>query len=143
MRSISREQQRTRPHLKDLSSELRTSGAPANQRINLTIEALRERGDNAPEIITFSPWLVGDRDDLLRSLFDELVTAAVRIDPIDTPEIAERNGDPRRRGQAVDVPATSLSRISNIGRAVHALGFPFARLPATSVRPLYLENRFL
>ncbi len=99
MRSISREHQRTSPHLKDLSSELRTSGAPANQRINLTIEALRERADNAPEIITFSPWLVGDRDDLLRSLFDELATAAVRIDPIDTPEIAERNGDPDRNTQ--------------------------------------------
>jgi predicted KAP-like P-loop ATPase len=52
--------------------------------INLTIEALRAHKDSAPEVIAFSPWLVGDRDELLRNLFAELATAAVNIDPIET-----------------------------------------------------------
>jgi hypothetical protein len=52
------------------------------------VEALRGVG-TPPEIITFSPWLVGDRDDLLHSLFDELANAAVRIDPVEAPETVE------------------------------------------------------
>lgn len=61
-------------------------GSGKSTLINLTVEAIRALGQGAPEIIAFSPWLVGDRDDLLRSLFDELATAAVKIDPVDTPE---------------------------------------------------------
>jgi KAP family P-loop domain len=57
-------------------------GSGKSTLINLTIEALRKVGSQAPEIISFSPWLVGDRDILLFSLFDELATAAVKIDPI-------------------------------------------------------------
>jgi KAP family P-loop domain len=58
-------------------------GSGKSTLINLTIEALKTHGDAAPEIIAFSPWLVGDRDELLRSLFDELATAVVKIDPIE------------------------------------------------------------
>ena len=47
------------------------------------MEALKTHGGVAPEVITFSPWLVGDRDELLRSLFSELASAAVKIDPIE------------------------------------------------------------
>ena len=39
---------------------------------------------DSPEIITFSPWLIGDRDTLLQNLFDELATAAAAIDPVET-----------------------------------------------------------
>jgi predicted KAP-like P-loop ATPase len=52
-------------------------GSGKSTLINLTIEALRTTGIVAPEVVLFSPWLVGDRDELLRSLFDELATAAV------------------------------------------------------------------
>jgi len=70
-------------------------GSGKSTLINLTIDALRRHGDAAPEIVQFSPWLVGNRDDLLRHLFDELADAAVRIDPIDTndsahPDLSER-----------------------------------------------------
>ena len=58
-------------------------GSGKSTLINLTIEALKSHGDAGPEVIAFSPWLVGDRDDLLRSLFDELAAAAVKIDPIE------------------------------------------------------------
>lgn len=58
-------------------------GSGKSTLINFTIDALRRHGDTAPEIIEFSPWLVGNRDDLLRQLFDELAAAAVRIDDVD------------------------------------------------------------
>jgi hypothetical protein len=50
--------------------------------INLAKETLKAHGE-PPEIIDFAPWLVGQRDELLSALFDELATAAVRIDPVD------------------------------------------------------------
>jgi predicted KAP-like P-loop ATPase len=59
-------------------------GSGKSSLINLTIEALRTHDARAPEVITFSPWLVGDRDELLRNLFDDLATAAVKIDPVGT-----------------------------------------------------------
>ena len=59
-------------------------GSGKSSLINLTIEALRTHDARAPEVITFSPWLVGNRDELLRNLFDDLATAAVKIDPIET-----------------------------------------------------------
>jgi hypothetical protein len=58
-------------------------GSGKSSLINLTIEALKSRGAAAPEVISFSPWLIGDCDVLLRSLFDELANAAVKIDPIE------------------------------------------------------------
>jgi hypothetical protein len=58
-------------------------GSGKSSLINLTKEALRRCGGDAPEIIEFSPWLVGSRDELLRTLFDELTAAAVNIDPTD------------------------------------------------------------
>jgi hypothetical protein len=58
-------------------------GSGKSTLINLTMEALKTHGGAAPEVITFSPWLVGDRDELLRSLFSELASAAVKIDPIE------------------------------------------------------------
>jgi len=60
-------------------------GSGKSTLINLTIESLKSYGGSAPEIISFSPWLVGNRDELLRSLFDDLATAAVQIDPVEAP----------------------------------------------------------
>ena len=58
-------------------------GSGKSTLINLTIASLKAL-PNPPEIIEFSPWLVGSRDDLLKYLFDELVAAAARILPADT-----------------------------------------------------------
>ena len=74
-------------------------GSGKTTLINLTIEALKTLGPIAPEIVTFSPWLIGDREELLRSLFDELASSAIKIDPVIRPE---------------DVPASKRSRISGI-----------------------------
>ena len=57
-------------------------GSGKTTLIYLTIDALKAYGARAPEIVTFSPWLVGDRDELLQTLFDELARAAVKIDPV-------------------------------------------------------------
>ena len=51
-------------------------GSGKSTLINLTIEELK-KGRAPPAIVTFSPWLVGDRDTLLRQLFDELASAAL------------------------------------------------------------------
>jgi hypothetical protein len=56
-------------------------GPGKSSLILLTTEALRQL-PNRPEIITFSPWLVGDRDTLLANLFNELAEAAAAIDPV-------------------------------------------------------------
>jgi predicted KAP-like P-loop ATPase len=58
-------------------------GSGKSTLINLTIDALGRLERNSPEIVTFAPWLVGERSELLRSLFDELANAAGKIDPID------------------------------------------------------------
>jgi predicted KAP-like P-loop ATPase len=57
-------------------------GSGKSTLINLTIEALLTHGTTSPVVVRFSPWLVGDRDTLLRQLFDELAAAALLIDPI-------------------------------------------------------------
>lgn len=64
-------------------------GSGKSTLINLTIDALRRHGHAAPEIVMFSPWLVGDRDTLLKTLFDDLAAAAIKIDPIDSAIDAE------------------------------------------------------
>ena len=58
-------------------------GSGKSTLVNLTIDTLKRHSSAAPEVIEFSPWLVGARDDLLHHLFDELATAASRIDPIE------------------------------------------------------------
>lgn len=57
-------------------------GSGKSTLINLAIGTLRQASP-APEIIEYSPWLVGSRDDLLGHLFDELANAATKIDPIE------------------------------------------------------------
>lgn len=57
-------------------------GSGKTTLINLTTAALRAYGPKSPEIVSFSPWLVGDRNELLQTLFDELAIAAEKIDPI-------------------------------------------------------------
>ncbi len=66
-------------------------GSGKTTLINLTIDALTAYGPQAPEIVNFSPWLVGDRDELLQTLFDELAIAAVKIDPIGPSGINSRD----------------------------------------------------
>jgi predicted KAP-like P-loop ATPase len=66
-------------------------GSGKSTLISLTIEALSHSAA-APEIINFSPWLVGDRADLLQSIFTELARAAVKIDPIEAETAGENEG---------------------------------------------------
>jgi hypothetical protein len=58
-------------------------GSGKSTLIALTTQALKSYGPTAPEIINFCPWLVGERDVLLRSIFTELASAAAKIDPVD------------------------------------------------------------
>lgn len=54
-------------------------GSGKSSIINLTKHILKDRNP-APEIISFSPWLVGDRGTLLQDLFNELAAAVVRAE---------------------------------------------------------------
>lgn len=73
-------------------------GSGKTSLVNLTIEALKTHGESAPMVVNFAPWLVGDRDQLLQSLFDDLATAAVEIDPVDASESdQESDGSPLRK----------------------------------------------
>jgi predicted KAP-like P-loop ATPase len=64
-------------------------GSGKSTLILLMIEALR-RLPCPPEIISFSPWLIGDRDTLLVGLFNELATAAAAIRPNQLPGTSPR-----------------------------------------------------
>jgi len=130
-------------------------GSGKSTLINLTIEALRRIGGRAPEIITFSPWLVGERTELLRTLFDELATAAVKIDPVDTADQSEPNSTAtgwawRRRpnehwrlkqreqlkqalGSKLQTFGAVTSTLGKIARAGGAMGIPLAELTGTAL----------
>ncbi len=58
-------------------------GSGKSTLINLTIEKLKRQTPLSPEIVEFSPWLIGARDDLLHHLLNELATSASRIDPLE------------------------------------------------------------
>jgi hypothetical protein len=66
-------------------------GSGKTTLINFTIDFLT-RMERAPEVINFSPWLIGARDELLQSLFDELAIAAAKIDPVES-----QSGEPERK----------------------------------------------
>lgn len=61
-------------------------GSGKSSLINLTIDAIRGRGNAAPAIIDFSPWLIGKRDALISTLFEELAIVASDIEPIEVTE---------------------------------------------------------
>ena len=67
-------------------------GTGKSTLINLASETLKGHIE-PPEIIDFAPWLVGERDELLSALFDELAAAAVRIDPVDDAINTDEAGD--------------------------------------------------
>lgn len=129
-------------------------GSGKSTLINLTIASLKE-ATNAPEIIEFSPWLVGSRDDLLQYLFDELVIAATRICPAEV-ETAESNsrwewrkaklwGDKHRqlRRKQIVRDSTVAKKLRAFGtvsgglskalRAAGTAGVPFADLIGTGI----------
>jgi predicted KAP-like P-loop ATPase len=111
-------------------------GSGKTTLINLTIDALKAYGARTPEIVSFSPWLVGDRDELLQTLFDELAIAAAKIDPIiddnaDTQNNAYRNLQEREKlkkalGPKLRAFGAVAGTLGKIARTADALGVPVA-----------------
>jgi predicted KAP-like P-loop ATPase len=109
-------------------------GSGKSTLINLTIEAIKNSGSAAPEVIAFSPWLVGDRDELLRSLFNELAAAAIKIDPLDealqSADVTGWLGRPRTRfrdehwklKQKERLKKSIAGKLDAFGRVVGSLG---------------------
>jgi hypothetical protein len=115
-------------------------GSGKSTLINLTIEALKTHSDDAPEIISFSPWLVGERDELLHTLFDELATAVISIDPVDA--AVDPTHDDRLKlkkeelrkalGEKLQTFGTVAGTIGKLARVAGAAGIPLADLVAVA-----------
>jgi hypothetical protein len=111
-------------------------GSGKTTLINLTIDALKAYGAQTPEIVSFSPWLVGDRDELLQTLFDELANAAVKIDPVldgnvDAQNTAlgklhEKENMKKALGPKLRAFGAVAGTLGKIARTADALGVPIA-----------------
>src|SRR5580704_743128 len=111
-------------------------GSGKTTLINLTIDALNAYGAQTPEIVSFSPWLVGDRDELLQTLFDELANAAVKIDTVvddnvDTQDTAlgklhEKENMKKALGPKLRAFGAVAGTLGKIARTADALGIPIA-----------------
>jgi predicted KAP-like P-loop ATPase len=132
-------------------------GSGKSTLINLTIASL-QHAPHPPEVIEFSPWLVGSRDDLLQYLFDELAAAATRIDSneVDTVDTTTRwqrlrawvgrSGlDQLRRKQILkeSVIAKKLRAfgrlsggLSKMAKAAGAFGVPLADIVGTGIEKI-------
>lgn len=113
-------------------------GSGKTTLINLTIEALKTFGETAPEIVSFSPWLVGERDELLRSLFDELASAAIKIDPVAdgaSDSNATRWSEKERFKKALGPKLKNFGNLAGalgkFTRTAEALGVPLAGIAST------------
>ena len=141
-------------------------GSGKSTLINLTIDALGSFQQRRPEIITFAPWLVGDRDELLRSLFNELADAAVRIDPLDDAlaaspsssignrisrtlsnahwRLREKQRLKKRLSGKLKAFGSLASSVGKMARLADAAGVPFTRMLAeTAERSSDAAIRFL
>jgi predicted KAP-like P-loop ATPase len=111
-------------------------GSGKTTLINLTIDALKAFGAQSPEIVSFSPWLVGDRDELLQTLFDELATAAVKIDPVldnnagedntALEKLHEKEKMKKALGPKLRAFGAVAGTLGKIARTADALGVPVA-----------------
>lgn len=129
-------------------------GSGKTTLINLTIEALKMLGQTSPEIVTFAPWLVGDREELLRSLFDELASAAIKIDPVIEPKdvstsnrsrfpflqdeqeqwrLSEKEKFRKRLGPKLRAFGNFAGTLGKFTRTAEALGLPLAGLVSAAL----------
>jgi hypothetical protein len=118
-------------------------GSGKSTLINLTIGELK-KADVPPAVVTFSPWLVGDRDTLLRQLFDELALAALQIEPAaqDAPKtlidriraatsnsqwrVRQKERAKKRLARRLLAFGTAASAAGKIARTADDFGIPFA-----------------
>jgi predicted KAP-like P-loop ATPase len=113
-------------------------GTGKSTLINLARETLKAHVE-PPEIIDFAPWLVGQRDELLSALFDELADAAVRIDPVDDAVNADEAGDHLRKlkrkeelrkalGEKLQTFGTVAGMVGKIAKVASVASVPGAEL---------------
>lgn len=95
-------------------------GSGKSSLVFLTLSALRNFPDSKrPEIVEFKPWLVGDRDALLASLFDDLVKAIENIEKLAGDATGARVS--RAKGVAEQVRSFS-ARLGGLGKLTSAAG---------------------
>jgi KAP family P-loop domain len=115
-------------------------GSGKSTLIALTKTALQSRGADAPETIDFSPWLVGNREDLLRSMLAELASAAIRIDPIEEQSARDPPSKLLQREQFKKDIKGKLEKfgaiaggLGKLAKLADAVGIPAAGLVATAL----------
>lgn len=117
-------------------------GSGKSSLIHLIERALNKLSkDKPPTVINFRPWLVGDRDALLQSLFSELAEKiaranydsgdATRLANLKAKEVAERlikfGRALGKAGELIEAADLILPGAKHAGKAVSGLGKLFAR----------------
>lgn len=98
-------------------------GSGKSSLVNMMLNSLRNVEDHKrPEIVEFKPWLIGDRDGLLISLFSELATAVDTIEEV----AGDSSGSLRR--QLVNTG----EQVRNFAARLGAVG-PLAKLAGSVV----------
>ncbi len=101
-------------------------GSGKSSLVNLLAEELENNREQAPKIVRFEPWLVGDRDGMLAALMSDLATA---VEAIEAPE--------KGKGQKLKEETVKLSKqLRGYGSKLSRGLAPIARLAGTLGIPL-------
>jgi len=108
-------------------------GSGKSSLINLTKDVLKRYRSNAPECVNFSPWLVGERDELIRSLFDEIFSAVNNIGKYDVVNRAEEIKKAKQLGQKLKRFGRYVGYTGKVVKAFGDFGIPLAGLVGKAI----------
>lgn len=92
-------------------------GSGKSSLVNMTMSALRETaGGDAPEIVDFKPWLIGDRESLLLALFTELALAVDAIEESGGDATGRRRRELGEAGKKIVGFAAQLGGVGTIAK---------------------------
>jgi predicted KAP-like P-loop ATPase len=102
-------------------------GSGKSSLVSLTTKALRDQGgDEAPSILVFRPWLIGNRDALLAALFSELAdtVAKIKLSVGDATQSTLRGID--STAESLRSYGRRLGSLAPIAQFADAVGVPYA-----------------
>lgn len=109
-------------------------GSGKSSLLALMIKRLRAAHADAVEVVEFRPWLVGDRDQLLSALFEDLTKAIAAIE--------HKAGDASRSTMlaAKDVAGTARRYARHLGSAGKLAGLAGLAVPGLGIAGTVLEK---
>jgi len=100
-------------------------GSGKSSLVNLLIRELEGGGQEAPEVVRFEPWLVGDRDGMLAELMSDLALAVESIRALEIGEEEKLKAEKEELARLLQAYASKLSRqTAPIARLAAILGIP-------------------